>query len=480
MRRNERTLDMNILIYNWIPFDEKENKGGGVTVYTRNLLTYLSGYSNLSVVFLSSGRAYDMDDPKLRIEKTENILGEKILSYQVVNSPVQSSAQLSFPYPEMVLYDRTLKELLRSFILEMHFDVIHFQNLEGLSLPVLELKEDFPDTRFIYSIHNYYPFCPQVMLWKNNHESCTLYSTGAECIECMPKNVFRDKVILKQQINYSRMNGKAIKNEVLEKEQELEKDCLTRVLTEERKSKLVELFALYRQTMVKNLNLYMDTILAVSERVRQLAIGFGVTEDKVITEYIGTAVAEHQKTEVLYPFDGKVLQLLYLGYPRKNKGFFFLLDVLENIPDRFIHKIGITIAAPISDDAILSRLNELKEKYHDVKLYQGYTHDELPKITNGINLGIVPPLWEDNLPQVAIEMKAMGIPVLSSDMGGARELTKADGFTFKNGNIKDFWDKISDIFNGRIDLNDYYIFGMSLLSMSDHFEQLMDQYTTNY
>ncbi len=61
-----------ILIYNWIAFDEKENKGGGVTVYTRNLISHLSERGDWEVCFLSSGRAYDPSRRGTFIESVGN------------------------------------------------------------------------------------------------------------------------------------------------------------------------------------------------------------------------------------------------------------------------------------------------------------------------------------------------------------------------------------------------------------------------
>ena len=57
-----------------------------------------------------------------------------------------------------------------------------------------------------------------------------------------------------------------------------------------------------------------------------------------------------------------------------------------------------------------------------------------------VNLGIVPPLWEDNLPQVAIEMISNGIPVLTSMNGGAKELNSHVMFRFHT--EKDLLEKI--------------------------------------
>ena len=42
-----------------------------------------------------------------------------------------------------------------------------------------------------------------------------------------------------------------------------------------------------------------------------------------------------------------------------------------------------------------------------------------------------------------MEMKAMGIPVLASDRGGASELTNDKNFIFKAGDTKSFIDAIS-------------------------------------
>ena len=121
----------------------------------RNLLSCLAEDNEYEIYFLSSGRAYDLNQYRTFIEPTENVFGEKVKSFQVVNSPVLSAANLSFPYPHISNEDEILKSVVGKFISEYEFDVIHFQNLEGLGIKVLELKKDFPDTRFIYSIHNY-------------------------------------------------------------------------------------------------------------------------------------------------------------------------------------------------------------------------------------------------------------------------------------------------------------------------------------
>ena len=66
------------------------------------------------------------------------------------------------------------------------FDVVHFNNLEGLPVTVLGLKARFPDTRVVLSLHNYYPVCPQVNLWRQERAHCTDFEGGAACETCLP------------------------------------------------------------------------------------------------------------------------------------------------------------------------------------------------------------------------------------------------------------------------------------------------------
>lgn len=102
-------------------------------------------------------------------------------------------------------------------------------------------------------------------------------------------------------------------------------------------------------------------------------------------------------------------------------------------------KIELVLTTTTRDkDAYIQK--KLK-KFHKVKIIHGYSHADLHNILTGVNLGVIPALWEDNLPQVAIEMVAFGVPILSSSAGGASELTRSDAFRFNVGDTEDFLKK---------------------------------------
>lgn len=471
---------IRLLVYNWIPFDEKELKGGGVTVYTKNLIGCLCENPNYDIYFLSSGRAYNKNRADVYIEETDNIYSPNCKSYQVVNSPVLAPAALSFPYSQDYLYDYELKNVLKDFIDKNRFNVIHFQNLEGLSLGVFELKEDFPNIKFVYSVHNYFAICPQVMLWENDSNNCKHENCGEHCIYCMNTDVFKRKVIINQEIDYNRCKGREIDNVQRNKQAYLadfyKNKNFIQMQSIESKKHLIDVFSKYRKMNVDYINLYFDKILAVSNRVAEIIEKNGIDKNKLKVSYIGTKIAEKQCMALKNKYQGGIFHLCYLGYMRRMKGFYFLLDALETLPNDVATNISITFATKITDNDVKKRIKNIEKRLFSVNIIDGYTHEQLPEILENVNLGIVPPLWEDNLPQVAIEFKASGIPVLCSNLGGAKELAGSDDFVFEAGNTNDFISKLIYLIKNPKLLNNYWKGTPMLTTMQVHMNEIMKIY----
>ena len=64
-------------------------------------------------------------------------------------------------------------------------------------------------------------------------------------------------------------------------------------------------------------------------------------------------------------------------------------------------------------------------------------------------------LWEDNLPQIAIEFISKGIPILTSDRGGAKEIACNEAFIFRSGSHEAFASKLADILQSSHWLNQF-------------------------
>lgn len=472
-----------ILYYNWIQFDKENNTGGGVNVYQKNIIDYMIKSTNNEVYFLSSGIYYDIFKRKTYIKKTKNVYGEKCKSYKMYNSKCVAPAKTMNNDLSTYLNDDTTYDVFKKFIEDNGgFDVIHFNNIEGLSSKCLEIKKDFPNIKIIFSIHNYFLFCPQINLFYNGECNCENYQEGKKCKQCLNTSITKNKSIFFYKIDgfCEKIHCYNLSDRLKKILKKIHKNTNNKHIKQNNYNETdSEIFKLFRNKNVERVNKYVDCILAVSNRVREIAINMGIDSDKIHTNYIGTKFAETNINKVNADYSSQYLTIAYMGYFEKMKGFDFLIEALESLPDNISSRIDFKCYAKIKnpeDEEKVNKVKKLSTKLHSSTHYDGYTHSELEEIMSEINLGIVPVIWEDNLPQVAIEFVAHGVPILCSNLGGAQELSKSKYFIFKSGNIEDFKDKLTKIIEDKNLLNEYYNSNMKLVSMKDHIDKLLSFY----
>ena len=421
---------------------------------------------DVDVYFLSSGWAYDISKEECYIRKINNIFGNRCKSFEVVNSPIPAPQDMLFGNPEIAFENDMLKDVIREFIEKYGtFETIHFNNIEGLSLDVLDLKKEFSDTRFVFSLHNYVPICMTGFYFDRfAHKNCIPNCTADECDKCIDRSKMRNyasEMIGRGRVNYS---GELDKIKEYEWSDYFSFDKLNI-------KKNAEKFIEFKNRATQALNENMDVILAVSKRVYDIAIENNILEKKLVLSYIGTRVAEFQVGKSNCKC-GKYFKIGYLGsnLDYEEKGYPFLLSTLESMDKKYAQKIDLVLTTTTcgKDNEIHERLNN----FHNVEIIHGYKHEDLNGILTGVNLGIIPVLWEDNLPQVAIEMVAFGVPILSSDAGGASELTKSKAFKFKSGNKKDLLDKLYALVDQKVNLSEFWDNHDGLCTNQEHYEQI--------
>jgi len=494
-------IEMKILFYNWVQFDDPEKRGGGVAVYQKHLIAKMSEDKNDDLFFLSSGIAYNAFMRKAYHRPTTNIFGQKCRTFEIVNSAVTSPGHFCYDADSVLSNSATTRVFLEFVKRHGPFDVVHLDNLEGIPAEVIKLKEIYPTTNLILMLHNYYPFCPQVNLWKREEENCSDYNGGQDCIHCLPYQVDQHVVIAAHRLAFhlkavgappdswffrtifkyirllytpykylSRLQGNLIAS----------RDCAKNSITLKEITTKADFFVRRRRTFVSLINDHVDKVLTVSKRVAEIAEHYGIKKDKIEVSYIGTAHAEKQAKYDLRQDYRNILTICYLGYMRKDKGFYFLLDALESMPTPIAKRINVVFAAENKDHKAYERIELLCSNFNKVYYTNGYTHEQLDEILSNVDIGIIPVLWEDNLPQVAIEMVSRGIPVLTSDLGGACELGNNSNFIFRNGDTQDFIDKLEQVLNRDILLSEFWEHAMTPVSFNDHVKQLKYIYKQKY
>lgn len=270
--------------------------------------------------------------------------------------------------------------------------------------------------------------------------------------------------------------SKALEEEYNAREQEINEEFYEeehRELYKDEEERIIEACRLYRKMMVEAVNAFFDLVIGVSRRTCDIALREGISLDLIRLGYIGTKAAEDQNTPKFIEKKAD-LSIIYMGYQRRDKGYMFFAEAMDKLPERVSKRIRLTIAAkraPNAPEVIIDR-----KKFADFIYMDGYRRNEIKRLLATQDLGIIPSLWEDALPQVAIEMAANGVPVLCSDLGGASELSDDHRFIFRAGDIEDFIFHITELVENPRLLNGYWNGFHALTTMERHISELYDIY----
>ncbi|MCB1388706.1 MAG: glycosyltransferase [Rhodobacteraceae bacterium] len=518
---------MRVLYYNWADYRDPERRGGGVSVYQRNLIGALLHVDGVETAFLSAGLAHDLRRREPHVVKLADGPSPR---YALVNSGIIAPSHADFAGRAQMDHPATEGAFADFVERTGPWDVIHFNNLEGLPANVLNLRRRWPNTRFVLSLHNYYPFCPQVNLWYAERETCADYHAGANCTRCLvarpePRSI-RTAYAMSWSLSRMRLGpGTLFYDRVFRPSLGLAWRTLRRILNARHRrvgapvpmaavgaaagdaavSALVavdtpavrepsaarpapaqapgahpgEAFARRRARFVGLINAHCDTVLCVSDRVRQIALHHGIHASRLQTMYIGSAEAaewhySHPRADFVGT-DGTV-RLAYLGYMRRDKGFHFLMRALKALPGPMARRVRLTVAAKAGDAEAMAALEALRPHLAEVRHVDGYSHADLRALLADVDLGVIPVVWEDNLPQVAIEMHARHIPLLTSDRGGAQELGRNPDFVFRADSIDSFNRVLGRVLDRGVTPADYWAHAIAPTSLPDHVQALLDLY----
>ncbi len=498
---------LKILYYNWVDFEDEQRRGGGVSIYQRNVIDAAVRNGD-DVWYFSSGVCYSPFSRKPHVREAASKT-QGVRKFEMVNSTILSPGQEAFGQdvaqsPEM---DPLFADFLRDY---GPFDVIHFNNLEGIPLSFLRLaREHYPQTKIIYSVHNYFAFCPQVNLWFQEQATCRDFRAGRKCVNCLthllhPRGTQRQYRLeyllamlgispysvthrfanwaifgfLRSLYHVARSGYRWYKAGRQGKPDPSWGARRATQATAILDPAAADRFAQRRRAFVDALNGYVDAILPVSQRVADLTVGFGIDPAKVQTLYIGTRFAERMTdaTATKPIVRGQPLRLAYLGYMRRDKGFYFYLKALEKMPASLARRLALTFAAKIVDPHACAQIKRVAHRFASVAFYDGYTHNQLPELLAGVDLAVVPVLWEDNLPQVAIECVASGVPILTSDRGGAQELLGCPDLVFRAGSRADLYAKLRGVVADPSILASALAGRSRLFSPHEHYARLREQF----
>ncbi|MEA3010874.1 MAG: hypothetical protein QOJ91_2566 [Sphingomonadales bacterium] len=474
---------MRILLYNFV--QPGEPGAGGAGTYNTNLAKALES-QNHEVITLSAGVAYSAFRRKVFLRPSRASSSR----VEVVNSPVPAPARFNFAAPLVYTRSRAL-DAVPGQLRDRYGDIeaFHFNSNEGLTRSFfVELRRVFPNAKILYAAHNYSLVCPIVTLWYDDRQTCADFLGGRSCTTCQKAVHSADATRLgrKLGVRSDALPVRGVRPDAVSGPVELLRRLAKAAMLFLRAGRArapsvaqaagAAHYAEYRGANIRLCEHIFDQVLAVSRRTRDILIRDGIPEAKLSVSYIGTANRRAPVAPSGAASARPYLHLAYLGYMSREKGLRFLLDSLEHMPAPLASRLSLTVAAENTSADNHRSITALRRRLRAVTYVDGYAPGELDGLLKEVDLGIVPVLWEDNLPQIAIELVARGIPILVSDRGGAQELFSNDRFVFKSGSHSELNRVLTDILRGDLTLESFWNGDLRLYSMLEHLRDLEKYY----
>jgi len=396
-------------------------RGGGLIEYAEDLMEeqVKQGYE---VYYFCSGRHY----PFFRKSFLKSWKHKKgFVVYELINPPIYHGGDtgtiddINSPICEYYFL-KTLNEIKP--------DIIHIQELAGLPSSLIEIAKYYAP--LIMTLHDYFLLCPTLKLFDFNFENCLDMDVGNKCVKCIGNVSMNKSKLIKNTIKYELKKllpfnfSQNIKNFL----RKVYKNFSFFLIYTKAKpdimpsEELIKFFQARREKNIKRLSM-IDLLIAQSYKVEQIYKYFLGEKSNIITIHLTVKHIElisPKNNEVNYPIKFATLN----GFTSIPKGAYLLWETIKKVLSKGLQdKFELHIFGGIADE-----IKQEIKKYKNIFYHGPYKVEELDKILENINVGIVPSIWEEAYGYVGIEFLAKGIPVIGNNRGGIIDYVK-EGFT---------------------------------------------------
>ncbi|MCO5251240.1 MAG: glycosyltransferase [Candidatus Kapabacteria bacterium] len=302
--------------------------------------------------------------------------------------------------PQLEVRDEHILMEFENLVRRLKPDVVHFQNFLGLGFAIAAIPRKY-GIRAIYTPHNYHLIDPQ------------LYMFGS--------------------------NGRKWDNVVFAKNSDLVRTYPHLENEYKKRNKIA----------IELINDNIDLTLAISGRVKGILVESGLNSNKVIVAHqipkLYNGKHEQGKTRTSVP-----VKIGYIGSLIPHKGVHILADAVQSINPE---KVNIKIYGT-GPGKYIEQIKKIDQ--NKVCDFKGeYKRENLSQIMSGLDLAVIPSIWEEGAGLVILECQYYGVPVICSRIGGMPEFINENenGMTFQAENVSDLAKILQDLIKspGKID-----------------------------
>lgn len=310
-------------------------------------------------------------------------------------------------YPFKIIYSRDAKRKIRKVLEDFHPDVVHLNNINFQITPSVidEIKDFDPKIRIVYTAHDPQWVCPNHMM--------RVPSTGELCSRCIDGDV-------KWCTKLSCIHNSRAQSLIGTMEAE---------------------FYQRRKTYEK-----VDVIIAPSEFMNRTLSRSPQLAGRIVTLHNAVNAASESAADRIFGHESREASyVLYFGRFSEEKGIRTLLKAVRELPE-----IPFVFAGKGELEDEVNGLSNIRN--------EGFCESsKMAELIRGAAFTVFPSEWYENCPYSVIEPQLVGTPVLASNLGGTPELLVpgVTGELFEAGNVKELVEKIRNLWNDNLKLNEY-------------------------
>ncbi|HNQ49908.1 MAG TPA: glycosyltransferase family 4 protein [Candidatus Omnitrophota bacterium] len=307
-------------------------------------------------------------------------------------------------------------------------DLVHIQHLLYLSAGIID-KIRSCRIPVLMTLSDYWLICPQGQLFSGN-ASCRLQEGGVACCRCITyqlgirRGLTRKYLFFKQRLPPLFLS-------ICEK---IYLGVVRFLCSGNQAYRLIQA----RDEFLKRACCQVDLFIAPSEYIRQVYINRGIPAGKI--RHCSYGFNKTELTDVRRS-RSSLVRFGYVGNLMHAKGVHILIDAFASVG---VEKAELKIYGQVfSYKGALSHydrmIRDMAGNRRNVQFMGGFAHDKVRIVYEGIDVLIVPSLWQENSPLVIQEAFLAKTPVIASRIGGIPELVTdgVNGLLFEPGNVEE-------------------------------------------
>lgn len=389
---------------------------GGLVAYVEDLVAEQVRQGH-DVHYLFSGR-YLRYPSGTRLKRWRRHGAEML---EIVNSPLYDHGC----QPELETSSPLVDQIFERVVGEIDPDVIHFQELPGLPFSLLDVARE-SRAPVVMTLQDYFPLCSTFKLLDADNRVCLRKRIDSECSDCLTPETRRPNLLYEGTLRHM-----IYRTPVGRMRLEHSEPFVQRLL----KSRLAALpdaaprehpeaadFQRRREVNVVRLN-QVDRLVAMSQRVADIYVELGV--EPVRLETMQLTLAHISKLTPRRPSGRAPVTFATLGAGESvAKGSRILLQAVQQLASEAPQGSFRLLILGHVEPALLDVVSPLVE----IELGGPYRSDQLDRLLDEADVGIMPSIWEEAYGYAGIEFIAKGIPVIGNRIGGIPEYVR-DGET---------------------------------------------------